>query len=160
MKRKIKWKDLKRAGLIIYTDCQKYVRITARCCFLFSRPLRQGRSGAEFFLKLLLANVISKPFSEAEVHARVNTHLRVGRLTRALQERNIALEKAIQERKQAERATANLTRQLEIIADQDADCWGYAGIIGDSQQFAAILKQVQLLQKSERTSTLVTGESG
>jgi len=36
----------------------------------------------------------------------------------------------------------------------------YAGIIGDSQQFAAILKQVQLLQKSERTSTLVTGESG
>lgn len=103
---------------------------------------------------------LSKPFSEAEVHARVNTHLRVGRLTRALQERNIALEKAIQERKQAERATANLTRQLEIIADQDADCWGYAGIIGDSQQFAAILKQVQLLQKSERTSTLVTGESG
>jgi len=69
---------------------------------------------------------LSKPFSEAEVHARVNTHLRVGRLTRALQERNIALEKAIQERKQAERATANLTRQLEIIADQDADCWGYS----------------------------------
>jgi len=103
---------------------------------------------------------LSKPFSEEEVHARVATHLRVGRLTRALKERNDQLERAIADRKTAEHATARLTRQLEILAEEDADRWGFAGIIGQSDRMLSILKQVQLLQSSERTSVLVTGESG
>ena len=103
---------------------------------------------------------LTKPFSEAEVHARVATHLRIGRLTRALQERNAQLEKAIHDRKAAERATNMMAKRLEIISEQDEDRWGYAGIIGQSPQFEAILKQVQLLQRAERTSALVTGESG
>lgn len=103
---------------------------------------------------------LSKPFSEAEVHARVSTHLRVGRLTNALKTRNQELEKAILDRKAAEQTTATLTRRLEIITEEDADRWGYAGIIGQSQQLDEIFKQVQLLQKADRTSALVTGESG
>lgn len=103
---------------------------------------------------------LSKPFSEAEVHARVSTHLRVGRLTNALKNRNQELEKAILDRKVAEQTTATLTRRLEIITEEDADRWGYAGIIGQSSQLDEIFKQVQLLQKADRTSALVTGESG
>ncbi len=103
---------------------------------------------------------LSKPFSEAEVHARVATHLQVGRLTRALAERNAELEKAIAERRAAEQTSQSLARQLEIIAEQDQDRWGYAGIIGQSAALLSVLRQVQLLQKADRTSALITGESG
>lgn len=103
---------------------------------------------------------LTKPFSEAEVHARVATHLQIGRLTQALRQRNQELEEAIKQRNVAEQQTAQITRQLEQITEQESDRWGYEGIIGQSAAFDDLLKQVLLLQKADRTSALVTGESG
>lgn len=103
---------------------------------------------------------LTKPFSEAEVHARVKTHLQIGRLTQALRQRNEELELAIRRREEAEAQTARIARQLEHVTEQESDRWGYEGIIGQSAEFESILKQVQLLQQADRTSALVTGESG
>ena len=103
---------------------------------------------------------LTKPFSEAEVHARAATHLQIGRLTQALRQRNQELEEAIRQRNAAEQQTAQITRQLEQITEQESDRWGYDGIIGQSAAFDALLKQVLLLQKADRTSALITGESG
>lgn len=103
---------------------------------------------------------LTKPFSEAEVHARVSTHLQIGRLTQALRDRNQALEAEIEKRQQAEHQTAQVSEQLERVTEQESDRWGYEGIIGQSREFEATLKQVQLLQRADRTSALVTGESG
>ncbi len=103
---------------------------------------------------------LTKPFSEAEVHARVATHLQIGRLNQALRQRNQELEEAIRDRQQAETETAKITRQLKIVTEQESERWGYDGIVGQSPQFEAVLKQVQLLQQADKTSALITGESG
>ena len=153
--------DVMMPGLNGYETCRRMKKMPGmeHIPVLFITALNETEDIVEGF-EAGGMDYLTKPFSEAEVHARVSTHLRVGRLTRALEVRNAELEQAIRERKQAERTTANLSRQLEIIAEQDAERWGYAGIIGDSPQLEAVLKQVQLLQKSDRTSALVTGESG
>ncbi|MBI1924390.1 response regulator [Candidatus Poribacteria bacterium] len=47
---------------------------------------------------------ITKPFSEAEVRIRVQTHLKNARLTQQLREKNEALQREIERREQAERS--------------------------------------------------------
>ncbi|MDA7644864.1 sigma-54 dependent transcriptional regulator [bacterium] len=103
---------------------------------------------------------LTKPFSEAEVHARVSTHLQIGRLAQALRERNQALENEILKRQKAETETVQITRQLEIVSEQQSDRWGFDGIIGQSPQLESVLKQVQILQQADKTSALITGASG
>lgn len=153
--------DVMMPGLNGYETCRRIKQMPGmeHIPILFITALNETEDVVEGF-EAGGMDYLTKPFSEAEVHARVSTHLRVGRLTAALRERNEQLEKAIQERKKAEQTTVSLSRQLEIMVEQDADRWGYVGIIGDSPQLEAILQQVQLLQKSDRTSALVTGESG
>lgn len=153
--------DVMMPGIDGYETCRRLKKMPgmAHIPVLFITARNETEDVVEGFMAGGI-DYLSKPFSEAEVHARVATHLRVGRLTKALKDRNEKLEKAISDRKAAEHATADLTRRLEIITEEDADRWGFAGIIGQSGQLEAILKQVQLLQKADRTSTLVTGESG
>ena len=103
---------------------------------------------------------LTKPFSEAEVHARVSTHLQIGYLTQALRDRNHELETEIRKRQQAENETLQINRQLEIVSEQQSDRWGFDGIIGQSPQLESVLKQVQILQQADKTSALITGESG
>ncbi len=153
--------DVMMPGIDGYETCRRLKKMPgmADIPVLFITARNETEDVVEGF-KAGGIDYLSKPFSEAEVHARVATHLRVGRLTQALKERNAALEKAIRDRQTAEETTAHLKRQLEIISEEDADRWGYAGIIGQSDHLEKVLKQVQLLQKADRTSALVTGESG
>lgn len=57
---------------------------------------------------------ITKPFQAEEVLLRVQTHLRLSRLQRALQEQNALLQQEILERQQAEEAVRVMNERLEL----------------------------------------------
>ncbi|MBI1928042.1 sigma-54-dependent Fis family transcriptional regulator, partial [Candidatus Poribacteria bacterium] len=110
---------------------------------------------------------ITKPFNEKEVLVRVETHLKIHRLTQELLQKNRALEQEIAARRQAEQArnedekarqTAN--ERLSLISQREAERWGIAGFVGQSETLRNILTEVRRLQATERTSVLITGESG
>ena len=96
---------------------------------------------------------ITKPFQDVEVLARVQTHLRVNRLNRALREKNEALETEIAQRKQ-------LKSQLSMISQREAERWGLTGFVGASPTVERIFKQIRLMQENATTSVLINGESG
>jgi len=64
-------------------------------------------------LRLGAIDYLVKPFERDEILLRVKTHLDLRRATRALEEKNAALEQHIREREAAEAARAALTRELE-----------------------------------------------
>ena len=110
---------------------------------------------------------ITKPFNEKEVLVRVETHLKIHRLTQELLQKNRALEQEIAARRQAEQArdeaekarqTAN--ERLSLISQREAERWGIAGFVGQSETLRNILTDVRRLQATGRTSVLITGESG
>jgi DNA-binding NtrC family response regulator len=117
---------------------------------------------------------ITKPISEEEVLVRVQTHLKINRLTKQLLNRNTELEKAneqlrqeIKKREQAEQARnqSEAARQkadehLNIIKTQEAERWGISGFIGQSKTIQKILDDVLSLQEVDKTSVLILGESG
>ncbi|MBV9656914.1 MAG: sigma-54-dependent Fis family transcriptional regulator [Verrucomicrobia bacterium] len=110
---------------------------------------------------------ISKPFRAEEVLARVETHLRLRRLTRELQEKNAQLtaanaqlEQEIHRREHAEDALQTADARLHIIADREAEHWNVTGLIGQSATLAKILANIRRLHQFGATSVLITGESG
>jgi DNA-binding NtrC family response regulator len=110
---------------------------------------------------------ITKPFQPGEVLARVQTHLRVSRLTQALAEKNRALsaanqrlEEEIQRRRDAEHARAAADDQLSVYASREAERWGLSGFVGQSPTMQRILENVRKLQSHGAPSVLITGESG
>jgi DNA-binding NtrC family response regulator len=110
---------------------------------------------------------ITKPFQTDEVVARVETHLRISRLTQALADKNIELsaanerlQKEINRRRDAEEARRAADEQLSVYASREADRWGIVGFIGRSPTLKRILEDVQHLQSFGATSVLITGESG
>jgi len=56
---------------------------------------------------------ITKPFQAEEVLLRVQTHLKLGRLQRALQEQNATLQQEIRERQEAEETVRQMNARLE-----------------------------------------------
>lgn len=117
---------------------------------------------------------ITKPFAEEEVLVRVQTHLKINRLTKQLLKKNTELEKAneqlrqeIKKREQAEQARnqSEAARQkadehLNIMKTQEAERWGISGFIGQSKTIQKILDDILSLQEVTKTSVLVLGESG
>ena len=79
---------------------------------------------------------ITKPFQAEEVLARVETHLQINRLTRALREKNAELEAEMARREKAEGALATADERLSLLSDREAERWGLAGFIGRSQTLA------------------------
>lgn len=63
-------------------------------------------------LSLGAVDYVTKPFNEAELLARVNTHLRLQDLMRALQNRNQQLEQEIDRRQVTEESLQRLNREL------------------------------------------------
>lgn len=61
---------------------------------------------------------VTKPFQPEEVLMRVETHLKLCRLQRSLQERNTQLENEIRERKHAEDEVRDLNRELDRRVQQ------------------------------------------
>jgi DNA-binding NtrC family response regulator len=111
---------------------------------------------------------VTKPFQTDEVLARVETHLRISRLTQALAEKNTELAAAneklqseIDRRRLAENARHAADEQLSVYASREAERWGIAGFLGKSPTLKRILNNVRRLQAvSGATSVLITGESG
>ena len=110
---------------------------------------------------------VLKPFRADEVCARVETQLQVGRLLRALAEKNDELTEKNDELAQknavleAEMARSNqLSERLNLWARREDKHWGLAGFVGQSPTIRKILSEIELLQQADSTSVLITGESG
>ena len=124
---------------------------------------------------------IIKPFEKEELLVRIETHLKINRLTQELlqknkefEESNKALREEISRREQAEKAQQDAEKareqteeelqkadgQLSIISQQEAKRWGIDGFIGKSKTVGKILEDVRRLQNADRTNVLITGESG
>ena len=96
---------------------------------------------------------IPKPFQEAEVLARVQTHLKINRLIRELQ-REIAQRKAVTVERN------HLSDRLDMIRRHEAAQWGIDEIVGESKLIRQILEKINRLHNANTTTVLITGESG
>ncbi len=110
---------------------------------------------------------ITKPFEKEELLLRVETHLRISQLTKALLQKNHELQKEISRREQAEHAKveaeeALLTadEQLSLISQREVQRWGITGFVGKSQTVRKTLEEIHRLHKNETINVLITGESG
>jgi DNA-binding NtrC family response regulator len=103
---------------------------------------------------------ILKPFQPEEVAGRVETHLKISRLTRELQSRNAELEAEVARRRVAEDARERADARLSTLAAREAQRWGLAGFVGQSRLMRRILQDIGKLQNFAQTSVLITGESG
>jgi DNA-binding NtrC family response regulator len=120
------------------------------------------------------SDYIAKPFQNEEVVLRVENHLKLHRLTRALVEKNRELEQnaaelrlinqqlrqEIARREQVEDALQKADVQLSMMSDREAARWGLAAFVGQSRAIGKILEDVRRLQHFTGTSVLITGESG
>jgi len=103
---------------------------------------------------------IVKPFQTDEVRARVETHLKISRLTRELAIRNAELETEMERREKAEDALQTADEHLSFLSKREAERWGLEGFVGASQTLAKILGDLRKLQQAGTLSVLITGESG
>jgi DNA-binding NtrC family response regulator len=110
---------------------------------------------------------VVKPFQMEEVLTRVATHLRLGRLTRELLEKNRALESRtaeltaeIQRRQHVETALQVADEKLSAFSDLESSRGNLAGLIGQSGKLGDIIGGIRRLEEFPNTSVLITGESG
>ena len=110
---------------------------------------------------------ITKPFQHEELLARVETHVKINRLTQELARKNRELENEIAKREQeekarhqAEEALMKADEELSMISDIEASHWGIAGFVGKSKTVQKILAEIRQLRHTGTTSVLITGESG
>ncbi|HRI63876.1 MAG TPA: response regulator [Polyangium sp.] len=66
------------------------------------------------------ADFVTKPFEEAELLARMRTHIALRQMTRALEEKNARLEEQIRMREAAETALAERSAELELQSQEMA----------------------------------------
>jgi DNA-binding NtrC family response regulator len=103
---------------------------------------------------------ITKPFQAEEVLIRVETHLKIHRLTQELARRNAELEAEINRRQQAEQALQVADEQLSVISTREAERWGLAAFVGRSAAFQQLVQEIRRAQSFGNLSVLITGESG
>jgi len=110
---------------------------------------------------------VVKPFQTEEVLSRVQTHLRLNRLTRELLEKNHALEMRTAEltaeigrRQKVETALQQADDKLAAFSDVEAARGNLAGLIGNSGMLKKIVAEIRRLHQFANTSVLITGESG
>ena len=110
---------------------------------------------------------ISKPFREEELRMRVNTHLKLRRALKEMQEQNVVLQTEIArrealtiERDELSEERDHLADRMSVMSDEEARRWGIAGFVGQSTTLRKILEDIERLQQASNTSVLITGESG
>lgn len=110
---------------------------------------------------------ITKPFEKEEVLARVETHLKIARLTQGLLQKNSELtlanqklQQEITRREQAEDALKTADEHLSVISQNEAERWGIAGFVAQSKTMAKIMADIRKIQSAGATGVLITGESG
>lgn len=110
-------------------------------------------------LKAGAVDYVFKPFQAEEVLSRVETHLKLSRLTRELQARNVELVAEIERRTAAEKAREVSDERLSSMNAREAKRWGL-GLVGESQHLRQVLSDIQRLHEFGKTTVLITGESG
>ena len=103
---------------------------------------------------------ILKPFQAEEVVSRVETHLKLSRLTRELQAKNEELESEVRKRRSAEDARERSDARLSTLSASEAQRWGLECFIGQSRMIRKILDDIARLHQFANTSVLILGESG
>ncbi len=110
---------------------------------------------------------VIKPFQAEEVLTRVETHLRLNRLTAELREKNRALEARtaeltaeIDRRRNAETALQQAGDKLAVFSDLEASRGNITGLVGHSRRLSQIVEEIRRLHEFATTSVLITGESG
>ena len=103
---------------------------------------------------------IVKPFQQEEVLVRVETHLKIARLTKELMQRNRELEKEISRRKTVTNQRNQLAEHLSMISRREEEQWGIASIVGKSRIIKQTLSKISQLSVAINTSVLIIGESG
>ena len=96
---------------------------------------------------------VIKPFQEAEVLKRVESHVRMHQLARELRERNDELRREIDERER-------LDGRLSVMSAREQQQWDIDGFVGKSATMQRIFTEIQLVQGNPTTSVLISGESG
>ena len=96
---------------------------------------------------------IAKPFRGEEVLMRMQTHLRINRLSRELAQKNRELEEEMAQRR-------TLTRQLSMISDREAREWGLEEFVAQSPTMQRIAADMHTMQEQVGSSVLITGEDG
>ena len=106
--------DINMPGLSGYEVCEALKNDPATCDIpiIFVSVKDEALDKVKAF-SLGGVDYITKPFQAEEILMRVETHLKLGRLRRSLQERNAQLEDEIRERKRAEEDTLKLNRELD-----------------------------------------------
>ncbi len=103
---------------------------------------------------------IPKPFQSDEVLIRVQTHLKINRLTREIRERNAELEAEMARRRAAEADRKIATERLSTLSARETKRWGLEGFVGRSHLMRKILADIKRLHQFGGTNVLITGESG
>ena len=80
--------------------------------------------------------------------------------TAALEEVNRELREEAARREAAEAALAKADAQLSRLSEAESRQWGLAGLVGRSDRFGRMLREVRAVQAAPRTTVLLTGESG
>ena len=78
----------------------------------------------------------------------------------ALEEVNRELRAEAARREAAETALARADAQLSHLSEAESRQWGMAGLVGRSDRFGRMLREVRAVQPAIRTTVLLTGESG
>jgi len=117
---------------------------------------------------------IIKPIEIDEVLVRIETHLKINRLTKRVLQQNAELreaneqlrqeiarrEQVEEERNRAKNALKKADEQLELSRTQEASRWGIENFIGTNKNIAKVLDEVRKVQEVNTTTVLITGESG
>ena len=85
---------------------------------------------------------------------------RVAARTADLEAANRELREEAARREAAELALARADAQLSHLSEAESRQWGLAGLVGRSECFGRMLREVRAVQAAARTTVLLTGESG
>ena len=153
--------DVMMPGLNGYETCRrlKANEATRHIPIIFITAQHETPSVIEGF-RAGGVDYITKPFQMEEVLVRVETHLKISRLTRALQQKNAELEAEMARREKAEDALATADERLSLLSSREAERWGVAGMLGQTGPFAKIVEGIRKAQQAGTLSVLITGESG
>jgi CheY-like chemotaxis protein len=99
---------------------------------------------------------ITKPFEKEEVLIRIQTHLKISRLTNEVIQKNSELQQEIDRCEQAENALQKADEQLSVISTREAERWGIAGFVGQSHTISKILRWFTAGLQPKCWSNLVT----
>lgn len=153
--------DVVMPGINGYETCRrlKATEATSRIPILFITAQDDSKDVLEGF-RAGGVDYIIKPFQMEEVLARVETHLKISRLTRALEQTNAEMVAEIARRAKAEDALATADERLSLLSDREAERWGVSGMLGQTGGFAKIVDGIRKAQQAGNLSVLVTGENG